>query len=935
MSSSTAAVRRHFLSWNRPWIGQATAWLAEGWNANGPLDLSATLAIVPTQQAGRRLREALAGYAEARGSAVFAPRVLTPETLIKQDVGPDTASPLETLLAWADVLRSLELGAFPDVFPVPPPVRNIRWALRLAKQFVRLQVTLGEAGMGVGEVAASAGAEFIEHERWRQIAELAALHARRLAEQQRVEPQAARLDAALHASFERQFKRIAILATPDLPPLVVRRLTHAAIRTSIDVVVFAPPHEAGAFDAWGCPIASVWERRLIDLSEFETRVHLCSDPAMQAARLAGLAAKYRPADNALALGVADPEVAPLLEHELRRLNLPAFNPEGRLLRHERLHALLSCLAEIQRDPAFAAVEALARCPDYLAYLQSEHGPTFSVSRWLKALDDLRARHLPVDLDSAREFAGTSQGDRELAQGLATMVQLRELLRTASFATGAAQVLRQIFAGRQLDRARDEDLRFEDSAVAWTEWLRQCAQAEGSFPGLSSSDWWEIALQSYGDQRSASEKPSRAVELQGWMELLWEDAPHLAIAGANDGHVPEAVPEDSFLPGSLRQRLGLTTNAARFARDAYILQVLAESRADGGRLDLLFGKTTSAGDPLRPSRLLLRCDDAELPRRIGFLFRVPEAADVRSSWTRAWKLIPRVAPPPTRIAGTALKRYLACPFRFYLRHVLGMESVDPLKSELDAFDFGTLCHAALERIGTDSTLRECTDADVLAAELLRHLDRSVRERYGRVLSLPIMVQIESARQRLSKFAELQAGERAAGWKIVAVERSFEIELSGLIVRGKIDRIDRHAGTGAVRVLDYKTSDLPVAPADAHLRPIHPGEPVPAWAQVNLGTKRRAWGDLQLPIYLRAVADEFPGSVASGYFNLPKASGETALALWEDYSVELHESAMGCAEGICAAIRRGEFWPPNESIRAERDECAALFHQGVESSVEWSR
>src|SRR5690606_33684439 len=134
--------------------------------------------------------------------------------------------------------------------------------------------------------------------------------------------------------------------------------------------------------------------------------------------------------------------------------------------------------------------------------------------------------------------------------------------------------------------------------------------------------------------------------------------------------------------------------------------------------------------------------------------------------------------------------------------------------------------------------------------------------------------------------------------------------GLRVRGKIDRIDRHAETGEVRVLDYKTSDTPVTPAAAHLDRLPPGSPVPEWAQVAWEGRMRAWVDLQLPLYRRAVAAEFPGPVTCGYFNLPKASGETMLALWDDYTPDLHESAMRCAEGACAAIRRGEFWPPNE-------------------------
>jgi ATP-dependent helicase/nuclease subunit B len=263
----------------------------------------------------------------------------------------------------------------------------------------------------------------------------------------------------------------------------------------------------------------------------------------------------------------------------------------------------------------------------------------------------------------------------------------------------------------------------------------------------------------------------------------------------------------------------------------------------------------------------------------------------------------------------------------------MEGVDPRKSELDALDFGTLCHGALEQIALDPVLRDSIDPDEIRSALIQHLDRTVVARYGPVQVLPLIIQIESARQRLAKLAELQAREREAGWEIVHVERPFEVEIAGLVVRGKIDRIDRHADTGAIRVIDYKTSDTPVTPPAAHFRALRPGEDVPEWARVMVDERERAWSDLQLPLYLRALQGEYPGSMQCGYFNLPKAAGETTLALWDDYTRDLHESAMRCADGACAAIRRGEFWPPNETLRAEWDECAALFHHGVEASMVW--
>jgi ATP-dependent helicase/nuclease subunit B len=85
-------------------------------------------------------------------------------------------------------------------------------------------------------------------------------------------------------------------------------------------------------------------------------------------------------------------------------------------------------------------------------------------------------------------------------------------------------------------------------------------------------------------------------------------------------------------------------------------------------------------------------------------------------------------------------------------------------------------------------------------------------------------------------------------------------------------------------------------------------------------------------VEALASEFPAAQC-GYFNLPKAVGETGIQLWESYSPELHASALRCAEGICGAIRSGDFWPPSETVDSDFDEFAALFHHGAAASIEW--
>ena len=969
-------LHRHLLPWDRPLLPQAVAWLAAGWPGDQPLDLSKLLVVVPTRQAGRRLREALAAHAGQRGQAVFPPRVLPPEALTAPGTGAGAeATRIACQLAWIEVLRAVRLEEFRAVFPVDPPARDFAWARRLAEQLLKLQATLAEAALRIDGVPARAGADFPEAERWGQLAELERRYDAALARRKRRDPQAAKIDRVTGESartlpsdhgqdaratgpawhghpahvgglpWPAGVEKIVVLATPDPLPLAVRVLEAYAATGLVEVVMFGP--NENLFDAWGRPHADAWARRELDWPDFERRVHLCADPAEQAARLVALAQGYATPEGALAFGMGDPEVLALLEDGLARAGVAAFNPAGRPRRADALQALLVALADFAREASFAHAATLLRCPDVLAWLEArESGQTPAPARLLAELDALQARHLPATLAAARAHGATFP---IAGAALAALTELRATLTGGEFPANAAAALTEVFAARQI--ASDSPL--AESAGAWREQLRMTAEALALFPGATRAEGWELALEALAAELRVDDKPAGALELNGWLELLWEDAPHLVVAGLNDGCVPDAVVGDVFLPEALRVQLGLKTNAVRFARDAYLLAALAACRqgsagfqpasgADGrlkacaafGRLDVLVGRASATGDPLRPSRLLLRCADVALPGRVAFLFREIEAAQASLPWTRAWRLRPRLAPPPERISVTALRDWLACPFRFYLKHVLRMTRVDPAKTELDALDFGTLVHGALQAMGEDPVLRDCTDEAVLRTGLLAEFDRRVAVQLGGELTLPLVVQLEAARQRLGAAARVQAQERTAGWRIERVEWKFDCVLGGLTVRGKIDRIDRHVETGAVRVLDYKTSDTAAAPPAAHLGPVGPAEAErPIWTRAMVEDRARAWVDLQLPLYRRAVAAEFGPDVACGYFNLPKAAGETAVSLWDGLTPELQAAAEECAEQTAAAVAAGCFWPPTERVAHEDAEWAGLFHRGDAESVDW--
>ncbi|MBE7537288.1 MAG: PD-(D/E)XK nuclease family protein [Opitutaceae bacterium] len=940
-----SGVRRHVLPWERPLPRSAAEWFARDWTGRGPLDLGDWLVVVPTRQSGRRLREALAMLAAEAGQAAFPPKVVLPEFFLSTGEGRErVASRAQHLLAWIEALRKVKLEDVRAVFPVDPASRSFTWARELGAQLMKLQRLLLEGGLTIASVSPAmraGGAAFSEDERWTQLAGLTREVERILRRSGLEDPILATLEQSKVSGLPEGIERIAVIATPDPIPLAASVLARHAERIPVSVLIHGPLDEPvdALFDAWGRPLPEAWCRRRLDWPDFKERVHLCADPREQAEQVAGLAGRAPDARELLGIGVADTSVLPALEQSLKRAGFVAYNPSGHPWRNEGFHALLSVLADFARSDSWDAVRGLVRCPDVLEWLRTAAGPRGSAARLLSETDAIGEAHLPPTLSEAIRHASPGEGEADAAgrfstarDALARLAGLRSVLVAGSFPGNAVTALQQIFAGRRIEAG---SLLFE-SIEAWTETLREAAAALESMPSgrIGLNEAWELCLSLHGERVRFPERNADALELSGWLELLWEDAPHLVIAGMNDGCVPESVVGDAFLPEAARRRIGLTNNAMRFARDAYMLQSVAASRAGGaGRLDLLVGKTAATGDPLKPSRLLLQCRDGELPDRVGWLFRNVEAGQASVPWTRAWRLRPKPAAPPERVSVTALRDWLACPFRFHLRHALGLRRVELDKAELDARDFGNLIHATLQHLA-DPEARRLDPRKDLPGFLLDHFEREASRRYGDLRTLPLLAQFQSARQRILKAAAIEADERDLGWRTERVEWKFDIDVRGIRIRGVIDRVDLNEKTpGRVRVVDYKTSDRAVPPQVAHLRTSRRGDDArDAWQRVLVGGKEHVWTDLQLPVYRLVLEKEFGSGVECGYFNLPKAIADSKVALWEDLDAGLQRSANACLEGVSAAIAAGRFWPPVEIPRPEDDDWAELFHRGAVESID---
>lgn len=926
------AARRHFLGWDEAIPVKVRKFLVPA--ATGqPVDLDGVLVVVPTRQAGRRLRAELAGFCAGHDTALLSARVVTPGVLLDsaECAGREASGSLATA-TWADVLQQADVSRHSAFFAAVSPERSFAAALQTAELIEELRASLADAGLCVADVPDACGERLQEPERWHDLKCLESTYLAKLAAAGYADPLRARIARAAGPTLAADVRRVVVACVPDLSPLVARALALLAERVPVDVLVHAPASLGGLFDSWGGPIPDRWATRRIDIPEPAKSVLLAGTPLSQAERVIEemRTSAYAPQDTAL--GVPDRAVIAPLEETLAAAGISTFDPSDRRLREHSLHRLLSAFESVVMDGTYESISTLLRHPDALAHVCDEAG--ISPAALLEDLDACQNTFLPQSFeDLGARFDGARfkgcRGVRErfesVGHAIAYIARLRSMFEREPMTTVVRAFLQELYAARMLQSNREADREFAAAAGQVDAVLHEFEDPGLTALGYDNGRLLTLFTRGVAAQRIRRDTAPADVDLEGWVELPWNSSPFLIVTGMNEGTVPGGRLADAFLPDSMRKLMGLRDDGTRAARDAFIMQSCIEPRRRAGRVRFLAGKTASSGDPLLPSRLLFRCTDRQLPGRAERLFGSvePERENIVSSIS--FVLDPTIdgaaQAGPGSMSVTTFRQYLACPFRFYLSRMVGMAAMSDDKEGPDALDFGSMMHAVLEVMGRERELWGATDADRLGRALNDMAERRINERFGLTRTLAVNVALDAAKQRLAAAAAVQANLVREGWEIVEAEVKIETEIEGMPVRGKIDRVDRHRDTGAVRVIDYKTSDSAVTPRDAHLKRAR--DDTAAYMLVDMAGKALRWIDLQLPLYdtLRMTRMPDTEDCVPAYFNLPKAVTQTGVSAWDGFSVALRASAEECAAEIIRRIRGGVFWPP--AARVEYDDFEALF------------
>jgi hypothetical protein len=626
---------------------------------------------------------------------------------------------------------------------------------------------------------------------------------------------------------------------------------------------------------------------------------------------------------AVTVGLADSALSGVVIDALAERGLAAHDAVGRPLLSSAPWRLLQAVGRYAENRATRELAGLLRQPDLERWLAPRleaaaaavgDSPSRELRRAIESGDWLTALDLYTGETALEATTGTLPGD---AAGAALVAAADaailgalgdggEVRALADWTARLRELVLAVYGDRMLrdsppDRALAQALRrLGEELLAQAE----AGVASGGGPPVRLTEAIELLTSEVMGETLALDTGADAIEVIGWLELPLDDAPRLIVAGLDETSASAAF-IGSLLSPPLRRSLGLQDSETLYARDLYYLELLLASRDS----TFVTGRRGAQGEPLTPRRILLAGATPELVETVTTFWssaadqhEEPDGGAADESAFRPILPSPDAA-LPQRLPVTAFRDYLACPYRFYLRHVLGLRQVRDVPRELPPGDFGRLLHAVLGRFAR-SPAASSDDGDVIACTLDALLDEEAAARSGRAPRVAVRLQLEQLRRRLRTFATWQAAQRRDGWSIdpelveVRLEATLDVDGAPFVVTGRVDRVDRHV-TAGFRLLDYKSAEQSATPEQAH-RAGKRGE--------------RRWIDLQLPLYelmlrQRGLVSGAAGGLELGFINLGQRLEAVPLELAE-WSADDLASAHATARDVVRSIRARRFWPPGE-------------------------
>lgn len=332
------------------------------------------------------------------------------------------------------------------------------------------------------------------------------------------------------------------------------------------------------------------------------------------------------------------------------------------------------------------------------------------------------------------------------------------------------------------------------------------------------------------------EPAIGLQIMGVLETRNLDFRNLIMLSLNEGQLPKAGGESSFIPYNLRKAFGMTTIEHKNAVYAYYFYRLIQ-RAEN--ITLLYNTSSDGLNRGEESRFMLQLlveGPHEITREYLEAGQSPQnTLEIQIEKTpeilrRLYRAYDTAQPESVILSPSALNTYLDCRLRFYYRYIAGLKTPDEVSAEIDSALFGTIFHLSAQLAYTDLTANgkmiQREDLERLLRDEIKlqgYVDQAFKQElfkvapeekpeYNGVQLINSKVIVSYLKQLLRNDLQYTPFEMVAMEKKVSEKITIQTALGPLTLRlgGTIDRMDAKEGT--LRIVDYKTGGSPKIPAN---------------------------------------------------------------------------------------------------------------------------
>ena len=390
-------------------------------------------------------------------------------------------------------------------------------------------------------------------------------------------------------------------------------------------------------------------------------------------------------------------------------------------------------------------------------------------------------------------------------------------------------------------------------------------------------------------KRSPETPPAGVTVVDMTETLGIHPRRLYFCGLTETSLPSAYPADPILPDRVRKALGMPDVDWHQEHERFHFRRTLESPLTP---PILSYHAASDGQPVlptpfltlkpikapRPEALYSEAEEQVAKGRAAGKTFAESALKVDFSKDKDVLTVLAADYGPARpVSITQLERYKRCPYEFYIDYILGIETPEEPRYDIDARQWGLVIHLVMEKLYRDGPV----EPEELEAAALKALDATLKE-----VELPVFWTEVTRRVFSGLLPEIIRCEtelREGGFLPGRAELRLRGKLTNdVALKGRADRVDTSGRL--FRILDYKT-----------------GSPRSIGGQSVLdGTH------LQLPLYAWLYAEEHAQAIPDNFGIYTLREPGVRWFAGKKYDVkELMKAAAENATEVVRQIRAGRF------------------------------